>query len=494
MPVPDGSGRTAQEREAARVERERRRAAQAGEPGPLPMDPGPVDPAPADPAPADPAPADPAPADRAPADRAPADERLENVYALADPVAPGGDGASGGDGDHATGEPDPERASGTRRISHREGLASRRDRAPRERSPRGRSPSTRGRTRRPRSPGPRTKHSWLGRGVSLLFLALAAALIWFAVQLFQPLGTSPHGDVRVVVPAKSTSSQIGDLLAREGVISSSFFFELRATLAGERSSLRAGVYHLQKGMSYGAVLTKLTTAPPAAKVSALTIAEGRRRAQISALLHTQHIRGSYLAATRTTRLLNMRAYGLRHAPSNLEGFLFPDTYQLIDPIKISALVTDQLRTFKQQFGSLNLGYAKRKHLTPYDVLKIASLIEAETPTAHDRPLVASVIYNRLADGMPLGLDSTTQYATGNFTKPLTVSQLHSSSPYNTRTHTGLPPTPIDNPGLASMQAAAHPAQTHYLYFFATPCRRNSVFASSYRQFLSLGQKYAARHC
>jgi UPF0755 protein len=96
--------------------------------------------------------------------------------------------------------------------------------------------------------------------------------------------------------------------------------------------------------------------------------------------------------------------------------------------------------------------------------------------------------------MPLGLDSTTQYATGNFTKPLTVSQLHSPSPYNTRTHTGLPPTPIDNPGLASMQAAAHPAQTNYLYFFATPCRRNSVFASSYRQFLSLGQTYAAKHC
>ena len=279
-----------------------------------------------------------------------------------------------------------------------------------------------------------------------------------------------------------------------GVISSSFFFEVRATLAGERSSLRAGVYHLQKGMSYSAVLTKLTTAPPAAKVSELTIAEGRRRAQINALLREQHVQGSYLAATRRSSLLDLRAYGLHHPPPNLEGFLFPDTYQLIDPIKISALVTDQLKTFKQQFGRLDLRYAERKHLTPYDVLKIASLIEAETPTAHDRPLVASVIYNRLADGMALGLDSTTQYATGNFTKPLTESQLHSRSPYNTRTHTGLPPTPIDNPGLASLQAAAHPAQTHYLYFFATPCRRNSVFASSYRQFLSQGQKYAGRHC
>ncbi|HEX8976308.1 MAG TPA: endolytic transglycosylase MltG, partial [Solirubrobacteraceae bacterium] len=393
-------------------------------------------------------------------------------------------------GGYETGEHETEFASGTRRVSHREGLAGRRAQRRTGARPAASREPRRGPLRRPR-PG---SHPWLGRIVALVLLVLAAALIAFVVELFQLFGTSPHGNVTVVVPAKATSNQIGDLLAREGVIPSSFLFELRATLAGERSSLRAGVYHLQKGMSYGAVLTKLTTAPPAAKVSELTIAEGRRRAQISALLREQHIPGNYLAATRTTKLLDMRAYGLRHAPPNLEGFLFPDTYQLIDPIKVSALVTDQLTTFKDRFAKLDLRYAARRHLSPYDVLKIASLVEAETPTAHDRPLVASVIYNRLAAGMPLGLDSTTQYATGNFTTPLTVSQLHSSSPYNTRTHVGLPPTPIDNPGLASLQAAAHPAQTRYLYFFATPCLRNSVFASSYQQFLSLGRRYAGKHC
>jgi uncharacterized YceG family protein len=325
-------------------------------------------------------------------------------------------------------------------------------------------------------------------------LVLAGAVIWFLVELFQPFGTSPHGSLTVTIPPRSTSSQIGDLLAREGVISSGFFFEARATLAGERSSMRAGVYHLQLGMSYGAVLTKLTTAPPKAPVSEITIAEGRRRQQIDALLRQQHVRGSYLAATRSTKLLNLRAYGLRHKPPSLEGFLFPDTYELVKPVRITTLVADQLRTFKQQFAKVGLGYTRSKHLTPYDVLIIASLIEAETPTAHDRPLVASVIYNRLADGMALGLDSTTQYATGNFTRPLTVSQLHSHSPYNTRTHVGLPPTPIDNPGLASLQAAAHPARTGYLFFFAKPCARGSVFATNYAQFLALGRRYSSKHC
>ena len=484
--MPESGGRTAAEREAARLERERRRAEQAGLPVP-PMD---------DHEPRRPAAEPPAPDPQPQAAEPPAFDPQ-----LALPPIGGADGyletdghpeADGetGEPDPETGEPDLERASGTRRVSHSEGLATRRARQPRRTGP----PRTPRRPRRTPAATRRSGHSWLGRLASLIALVLAGALIWFLVALFQPFGSSPHGEVTVVVPAKASSSQIGDLLARDGVIPSSFFFEIRATLAGKRSSLRAGVYHLKKGMSYGDVLTKLTVAPPAAKVSSLTIAEGRRRAQISALLNEQHIKGSYLADTRSTKRLNMRAYGLRHAPPNLEGFLFPDTYQLIDPIKIPALVTDQLKTFQQQFGKLDLRHAERKHLTPYDVLKIASLIEAETPTAHDRPLVASVIYNRLADGMLLGLDSTTQYATGNFTKPLTVSQLHSSLPYNTRTHPGLPPTPIDNPGLASMQAAAHPAQTHYLYFFATPCRPNSIFASNYQQFLALGQKYAAKHC
>ena len=94
--------------------------------------------------------------------------------------------------------------------------------------------------------------------------------------------------------------------------------------------------------------------------------------------------------------------------------------------------------------------------------------------------------------MPLQIDATTRYETGNYTKPLTVSQLNSSSPYNTRIHKGLPPTPIDNPGMASIQAAAHPAHTRYLYFVVKPCGNGEqVFTSSYQQFLTLAQQYQA---
>jgi len=329
---------------------------------------------------------------------------------------------------------------------------------------------------------------------SLVALILAAALIWFLVELFQPLGTSPHGQVTVVVPSHSGVSQIGDLLARDGVISSSFFFQLRATLNGDRGSLRPGTYHLRLGMSYGSVLTALTTVPPAAKASQLTIAEGHTRQYIGTLLRRQGIKGNYIAATRSSPLLDPHRYGAPRHVSSLEGFLFPDTFSLVDPISVSALVRDQLRDFKQRFAKVNLRYARSKHLTPYDVLKIASLIEAEAASQRSRPLVASVIYNRLADGMMLQFDSTARYATGNFTKPLTESQLHSRSPYNTHTHFGLPPTPIDSPGLASIQAAAHPATTRYLYFFSKPCSNDSVFATSYSQFLNLLARDKRTHC
>jgi UPF0755 protein len=372
-----------------------------------------------------------------------------------------------------------------RTAEEREAARAARDRYRRPRGSNGRTAPPRRQPMRPRR-----KHSWVSRFVAVFLLVVAAALIWFLVELLQPFHGSPHGSVTVTVPAHSTAREVGDELAKAGVVPSGFFFEVRATLAGERSDLRAGTYHLQQGMTYAAVLKRLTAVPPAAKTTNITIIEGRTRAQINALLRSQGVPGSYFAATRRSPLINFAAYGApRHTP-DLEGFLFPDTYQLVEPISIQKLVNDQLNTFRREFAHVNLGYARSKHLTPYDVLIIASLVQGEAATAHDQPLIASVIYNRLRLGMPLQIDATTRYATGNYSKPLTQSQLNSRSPYNTRVHKGLPPTPIDNPGLAAIQAAAHPAHTNFLYFVAKVCGNGaSVFESSYKKFQADVAKY-----
>jgi UPF0755 protein len=343
----------------------------------------------------------------------------------------------------------------------------------------------RGRDRAPRS------HSLAGRIGAGIALVLAVAGAWFLVELFQPFHGAGHGEVTVHIPPHSSASQVGDLLEHAGVISSSFFFELRATLEGDRGDLRSGTYRLQQGMSYGAALKILTTPPPAAQTTDITIIDGHTRLQIDAILRSQGIRG-YFNATHHSPVLDPSHYGAPRNTNSLEGFLFPDTYQVVEPVKVNALVSDQLKTFKQQFATVNLSYAERHHMTPYEVLIVASLVEGEGATPHDRALVASVVYNRLAAGMPLQSDATTRYATNNWTRPITESELHSTSPYNTYTHKGLPPTPINNPGLVSIDAAAHPAQTNYLYYVTKSCSSNAlVFSANYQDFLRDVQRYEA---
>jgi conserved hypothetical protein, YceG family len=156
------------------------------------------------------------------------------------------------------------------------------------------------------------------------------------------------------------------------------------------------------------------------------------------------------------------------------------------------LVAAQLKAFRANWGKVNLAYARSKNLTPYDVLTIASLIEKETPAPEERQLVSAVIYNRLHARMNLGIDATTRYGLHvPPTESLTQSELNSDNPYNTRNPsiTGLTPTPIANPGLASLQAAAHPAKVNYLYFVAKPDKKHHFFTASFAAF----ERYKAEH-
>src|SRR5581483_517416 len=149
----------------------------------------------------------------------------------------------------------------------------------------------------------------------------------------------------------------------------------------------------------------------------------------------------------------------------------------------TALVEKQLADFQAKWAKVNLRYARSKNLTPYDVLTIASMIEKEAVVDSERPLIAAVIYNRLHARMSLGIDATIRYALHiPGTESLTESALKDPTPYNTRLHKGLPPTPICNPGLASIEAAAHPARVDYLYFVAKPDKRHHFFTASFSAF------------
>jgi UPF0755 protein len=184
---------------------------------------------------------------------------------------------------------------------------------------------------------------------------------------------------------------------------------------------------------------------------------------------------AYLAATRSAVV---RCFD-RTRRTSLEGFLFPATYDFLRKTTARRLVQAQLAAFCRNWGSVNMRYARSKNLTPYDVLIIASMIEREAAVPSERPLVAAVIYNRLHAGMPLGIDATLRYGLHiPPTQSILQSQLESSNPYNSRRLTGLPPTPIANPGLASIQAAAHPAKVDYLYFVRKPDKVHHFFTAS----------------
>jgi uncharacterized YceG family protein len=169
---------------------------------------------------------------------------------------------------------------------------------------------------------------------------------------------------------------------------------------------------------------------------------------------------------------------------SLEGFLFPALYEFTQRTTARRLVADQLAAFRERFARVDLRFARSKNLTPYDVLIIASMIEKETAVAAERRLVSAVIYNRLRNGMPLGIDATIRYGLDiPGTESLTKSALATNSPYNTRLRTGLPPTPIANPGLASLRAAARPASVDYLYYVRKPNSLRHHFTSSESDFL-----------
>jgi UPF0755 protein len=167
----------------------------------------------------------------------------------------------------------------------------------------------------------------------------------------------------------------------------------------------------------------------------------------------------------------------------LEGFLFPATYEFSQFTSSEKLVRDQLRAFGRQWNKVDLRYARSKNLTPYDVLVIASMVEKEAVAPRERPLVAAVIYNRLREGMVLGIDATIRYGRNvPGTESLKESDIESDNPYNTRRRAGLPPTPIANPGLASIRAAARPAKVDYLFFVRKPDGVHHFFTASQSEF------------
>jgi UPF0755 protein len=219
-----------------------------------------------------------------------------------------------------------------------------------------------------------------------------------------------------------------------------------------------------------------------------------RRIAIAKRKVTPRLSGTTYAAA-AARATPPRAFRPFLKRRSIEGFLFPAGYEFLPSTTASVLIARQIATFEARWRTVDLAPARARKRSPYDVLTIASLVEREAAVASERALVSAVIHNRLDRGMPLGIDASLRYGLGvEGTRPLTEAHLRSSSPYNTHRFRGLPPTPITNPGLPSIRAAAKPARVNYLYYLRKPNSVRHFFTASEEEFCAKALEYGYEGC
>ena len=284
-------------------------------------------------------------------------------------------------------------------------------------------------------------------------------------------GDGPHTKVQVTIPEGASGGDVVNILHEAGVMKCGGIIGKFLMRNDDRSNqIRSGHYTLRTNMTIGDALAVLTKQPELVERAELPIPEGFRLTQIADRVH--EVFG--IPAKKFLEKANSGDYFLKpylpEGTKSPEGFLFPAVYQIpVEGVTADKVIRTMLDRFDAGAAELDWKPAKRLGLTPYEIVNVASMIEKEAGTDEDRPLIAAVIYNRLENGMQLGIDATLLYddpTPGD--GQLTDSDLDSDSPYNTRRNTGLPPTPISSPGEASLQAALNPAHVDYLYYVACP--------------------------
>ncbi len=292
------------------------------------------------------------------------------------------------------------------------------------------------------------------------------------------------GSVLVEVHPGDTTTDIGRTLVADGVVKTVTAFVDAAQANAKARDVQPGVYQLRSHMSAVSALGLLIDGTTLIG-GRITIPEGVRLSKAEQIIAGKSkIKPGDIEAV----LARPDSIGLPpYANGKAEGFLYPATYNVDNATTASELLTQMVSRFRQVATTVNLEPgAAALHLTPYQVVIVASLIEGEVKRPQDYPLVAEVIMNRLQRHMPLALDSTVNYALGTSKPFLSQSDLKSQSPYNTYIHTGLPPTPIDSPGQAALVAALHPAQGDYLYFVTIdPVTGDTKFTASEKEFENL---------
>ena len=309
--------------------------------------------------------------------------------------------------------------------------------------------------------------------IALVLLAGAASGAWIYSDLRKPIAHN-KSDQYIEIPRGSSPSFIVKKLAAEGIIKHEWplMFYLKST--GRASTLKAGEYDFPSPVSPLGVLAKLEQGER--RLTRITIPEGYTRWDIAKAM-TRVPELQVESEAQALELMNNVSLisDLDPAAKNLEGYLFPDTYEFAPDTTAAEVVEMMVKRFRSVWKPEWTDRARSLSMTPRQIVTTASIIETEAKLDDERPIVASVIYNRLRKDIPLAVDSSIVYASKlegkwRYDGKVYRSDIERRSPYNTRIYTGLPPGPVSSPGESSLKAALNPAQSDYLYYVRNPDR------------------------
>jgi UPF0755 protein len=262
--------------------------------------------------------------------------------------------------------------------------------------------------------------------------------------------------------------------------------------AGDET-IEAGRYELFEGLSAPDAIEILLKGAQSDEFVTVTFPEGFWLEDFARRLE----KDTHLSAARFMRLVESGNFRSKYQPDDietLEGLLFPSTYQVIERDTEETVLKRLIGEFDKRMDKLDFSATDAMGITPYEVAIVASMVEAEAAVDADRGKISRVIYNRLEEGMTLGIDATVIYALGEHTDSLTESDLAIDSPYNTRKVAGLPPTPIGASGAESLVAAAAPEEGDWLYYVLADCEGNHAFSVGYDEFLQNKAAYQQLEC
>ncbi|NLW55071.1 MAG: endolytic transglycosylase MltG [Firmicutes bacterium] len=313
--------------------------------------------------------------------------------------------------------------------------------------------------------------------LALIFILGQALWIYTGLQANSSIISGQR--VTVEIPMGSSVFQIGRLLEEKGLITNRESFVWYVYLTGKKNSLKAGHYTFGPKISFSHVFAELQKGRPV--IYRITIPEGYTTKEITRLLKEKGL----INAERFEQLLHDRVFLksqlVEFSPQSGEGFLFPDTYEIAKGSSEEEILAIFLQRFRQVWSQIS-GGREASTFSPLELVTLASIVEGEAKVAEERPVIAGVFMNRLRRGLLLQSCATVQYALGERKQRLLYKDLQVESPYNTYRYKGLPPTPICNPGRASLMAVLEPVQTDYLYFFAKT-DGSHIFSRTYREHL-----------